>query len=45
MHRAANVFDLIPGLARQALDERMHDRQAIVAAKDRRRWARRAAVE
>jgi hypothetical protein len=30
-------------LARQALDVRMHDRRAIVAAKDRRRRARRAA--
>jgi len=45
MHRAANVFDLMPWLARQALDERMHDGRAIVAAHGHRRRARRAAVE
>ena len=43
LHRAANVFDLIPWLARQDLDARMLDGQAIIAAKDRRRRARRAA--
>jgi hypothetical protein len=43
LYRAANVFDLMAWLARQALDVRMHDRRAIVAAKDRRRRARRAA--
>jgi hypothetical protein len=43
LHRAANVFDLMAWLARQALDERMSDRRAIVAAHGRRRRARRAA--
>ena len=32
LHRAANVFDLMPWLARQALDARMSQGQAIVAA-------------
>lgn len=43
LHRAANVFDLIAWLARQDLDARMLNGQAIVAAKDRRRRARRVA--
>ncbi len=45
LHRSANVFDLTAWLARQALDSRMSDGRAIVAAKDRRRRAARRAVE
>jgi hypothetical protein len=45
LYRSANVFDLTAWLARQALDSRMSDGRAIVAAKDRRRRAARRAVE
>ena len=50
MHRAVNVFDLMPWLARQALDERMHDRRATSSrhtgageGRGERRWNRAGA--